>query len=110
MASMLDPERFGVQGIYIFGSTKNATAGPNSDIDLIIHFNGADQQRLDLLHWLEGWSLCLDEMNFLRTRVRTGKMLDVQLITDEDINRRSSYAAKIGAAVDAAKPLQLKNA
>ena len=108
MASMLDPKRFGVEGVYIFGSTKNATAGPKSDIDLIIHFRGTEKQRSDLMNWLEGWSLCLDEMNFLRTRERTGKMLDVQLITDEDINRRSSYAAKIGAAVDAAKPLSMK--
>ena len=28
IASQLDPERFGVKGIYLFGSTKNATAGP----------------------------------------------------------------------------------
>jgi hypothetical protein len=34
IASQLDPERFGVKGFYVFGSTKNATAGPGSDIDI----------------------------------------------------------------------------
>ena len=35
--------------------------------------------------WLEGWSLCLAEMNYLRTGYRTDGLLDVHLVTDEDI-------------------------
>jgi pyruvate,water dikinase len=41
IASELDSERFGVDGFYVFGSTKNATAGPASDIDILIHFKGS---------------------------------------------------------------------
>ncbi|MBP1634687.1 MAG: phosphoenolpyruvate synthase, partial [Acidobacteria bacterium] len=37
LASQLDPARFGVKALYVFGSTKNATAGGGSDIDLIAH-------------------------------------------------------------------------
>ncbi len=107
MASQLNPERFGVAGFYVYGSTKNATAGPMSDIDVLIHFQGADKQRVDLEHWLEGWSLCLDEMNRLRTGYSTGGLLDVQLITDDDIAKKTSYAVKIGAVTDAARPLQM---
>jgi pyruvate,water dikinase len=34
IAARIDAGRFGVKGMYVFGSTKNATAGPTSDIDL----------------------------------------------------------------------------
>ncbi len=108
IASKLDPDRFGVQAIYLIGSTKNATAGPQSDIDLLVHFRGAQKQRHDLMTWMEGWSLSLDEMNFQKTGLRSGGILDVHIITDEDIAKRTSYAVKIDAVTDAARPLLLK--
>ena len=36
IAGDLDPGRFGVKSRYVFGSVKNASAGPGSDIDLLI--------------------------------------------------------------------------
>jgi len=108
VASQLDPERFGVKGVYVFGSAKNATASPASDIDILIHFRGSKEQRLQLGIWLEGWSLCLDEINYLRTGYRTGGLLDIYIVTDDDIARKTSYAAKIGAVTDAARPLPMK--
>jgi pyruvate,water dikinase len=107
IASRLDPARFGVKALYLIGSTKNRTAGPASDIDLLIHFQGTEKQREALFLWLEGWSLCLDEINFRQTGCRTGGLLDIHLITDEDIASRTSYAVKIGSPTDAAKPLVL---
>ncbi|MGD9344521.1 MAG: PEP/pyruvate-binding domain-containing protein [Candidatus Aminicenantes bacterium] len=107
IASQLDPERFGVKGFYVFGSTKNATAGPKSDVDILVHFIGTKKQRQDLLLWLEAWSLSLDEMNYQRTGYRTGGLLDIHLVTDEDIANKTSYALKIGAVTDAARPLPM---
>jgi hypothetical protein len=107
VATDLDPERFGIKGLYVYGSTKNATAGPGSDIDLLVHFAGSPEQRRALDLWLEGWSLCLAEMNYLRTGYRSAGLLDVQILTDDDIARQTSYAAKIGAVTDAARPLTL---
>lgn len=107
IAFSLYPGRFGVVALYIFGSAKNATAGPASDIDLLVHFRGTEQQRQDLQLWLEGWSLCLDEINYLRTGYKTGGLLDVHIITDKDIEAKSSYAAKIGAITDPARQLTL---
>ena len=109
VASQLDPARFGVKGFYIFGSTKNATAGPQSDIDVLIHFQGTKKQRQELVVWFEGWSLALDEINFQKTGHRSGGLIDLHIVTDEDIDRKESYAAKIGAVTDAARPLALKN-
>jgi pyruvate,water dikinase len=107
LARQLDPRRFGVEAAYVIGSSKNATAGPASDIDLLIHFRGSEKQRGELLAWLEGWSLSLAEMNYVRTGIRLDRLLDVHLVSDEDVSRRSSYAVKIGAVTDPARPLPL---
>jgi predicted nucleotidyltransferase len=107
IARELDARRFGVVGFYLFGSTKNGTAGPGSDIDVLVHFRGSERQREDLESWLEGWSLCLDEINYLRTGYRSKGLLDVHIVTDEDIARKTSYAVKINAVTDAARPLRL---
>jgi predicted nucleotidyltransferase len=107
IAGQVDPDRFGVKAMYVFGSTKNATAGPNSDIDLLVHFAGTPEQRKDLETWFEGWSLSLAEINYLRTGYTSDGLLDVHIITDEDIARKNSYASKIGAVTDPARPLPL---
>ena len=107
IAEQLDPERFGVVAFYVFGSTKNATAGPASDIDLLIHIRATDAQKEHLECWLNGWSMCLDEMNYLQTGYRSGGLLDVHLVTDEDIAKRTSYASKIGAVTDPARQLPI---
>ena len=107
IASVLDPDRFGVEGFYIFGSTKNATAGPGSDIDILIHFRGTDEQRRDLEVWLEGWSLSLAQLNYLKTGYKSDGLLDVHIVTDEDIAKKTSYASKIGAITDPARPLNM---
>lgn len=109
IASKLDPKRFGVQAMYVIGSTKNATAGSESDIDLLIHFRGTKKQRQDLMTWMEGWSLSLDQMNFQKTGLKVTGILDVHLVTDEDISNKTSYAVKIDAITDAARPLRLKS-
>jgi predicted nucleotidyltransferase len=110
IAAEMDPDRFGVKTAYIIGSTKNASAGPSSDIDLLIHFQGDDGQRRDLETWLEGWSLCLGEINYLRTGYVNPELLDVHIITDEDLEKRTSFAAKIGAVTDPALELPIGKA
>ena len=110
IASEIDPHKFGVKAFYVFGSTKNANAGPASDIDILVHFQGSSQQESDLLLWLEGWSRCLSEMNFLRTGYRTDGLLDVHIVTDRDIDERSSFAVKIDAITDPARKLPIGQA
>ncbi len=109
IAAQLGPEPYGVYGFYVFGSTKNATAGPASDIDVLIHFRGDGAARTALTHWLDGWSKCLAELNYLRTGYLTEGLLDAHLVTDQDIAKGTSYAVKIDAVTDAARPLPLKH-
>lgn len=106
LASSIDADRFGIIALYLFGSVKNATSGPGSDIDLLIHTNNTHEQQAELKVWLEGWSLSLGLMNQWRTGVKTDAgLLDVHFITDEDIKNRTSFAVKIGAVTDGARPL-----
>jgi pyruvate,water dikinase len=107
IAAALDLSRFGVKAAYVFGSTKNGTAGPASDIDLLLHVEDADARRGELRAWLDGWSASLAEINYLRTGYRSDGLLDVHYVTDADIAHGTSYAAKIGAVTDAARPLPI---
>jgi hypothetical protein len=108
LAASLDGEKFGVKGVYLFGSTKNANAGPGSDINLILHLDGENHIRPQLSHWMHGWSLALAEINYLRTGRKSDGLLDVHYVTDSDIARQTSFASKIGAVTDAARPLTMK--
>jgi hypothetical protein len=105
----LEAERFGVESLYVIGSVKNATAGPGSDIDLLIHDAGDERARRELSLWLEGWSKALAEVNFLRTGYKSEGLLDVHWVTDEDIRNRTSFASKIGAVTDPAREVPLRN-
>jgi hypothetical protein len=107
IAASIDAARFGVKAVYVIGSTKNATAGPGSDLDLIVHTDDDPAKRQALVLWLEGWSLCLSEMNYLRTGYQSRGLLDVHYVGDADLAAQSSFAAKIGAVTDAARELPL---
>ncbi len=107
IASQTDPDRFGVKGFYVIGSTKNANAGPASDIDLLLHVRGTEQQQKELETWLEEWSLRLDDINYRKTGYKTGGLLDVHIVTDDDIAQKTSFAVKIGAVTDAARELPM---
>jgi len=105
IAARLDPLRYGVKALYLFGSAKNGTSGPGSDIDLLVHFGGTETQREKLHQWLDGWSHALAEMNYLRTGYAAPGLLDAHFVSDADIAARTSYAVKIDAIDDGARLL-----
>jgi predicted nucleotidyltransferase len=107
IAAAMDPELYGVKALYVVGSSKEFTAGAGSDIDLIVHFDGSEDQREDLLAWLKGWSAKLAAENCLRTGYKCDGLLDVHVITDADIEKKSSWAAHIGSTESKAKELAL---
>ncbi len=51
----------------------------------------------------------MDEVNYLQTGYRTGGLLDIHIVTNDDIAKHNSYAVKIGAVTDAARPLSIGN-
>lgn len=107
VAERLDFERFAVHAVYLIGSSKTGTAGPASDIDLIVH-HAADAAGLaEMDAWLRGWSSCLAELNFERTGYSVPGILDVHFVTDADIAARSSYAVMIDSPVSSARALRV---
>ncbi len=110
IAAATDPERFGVKGMWLVGSSTEGKADPTSDLDLVVHADDDPARREALKTWLDGWSLGLGEAVALRTGVRTKGLLDVHYISDSDFSRGTSWAAKVKAARDAARPLPLVKA
>jgi hypothetical protein len=106
IAAQLDPGRFGVRAAWVYGSTQDETARPESDLDILIHFEGTDAQRRELEAWLEGWGRALTESNHLRTGERV-HILDARLVSAGDIAERRGLAAKIGATDGGARPLAI---
>lgn len=107
VAKHLDMKAYRVKGIYLFGSTNQCTARHNSDIDLLIHFDGSLELKVKLDQWFHGWSLALSEMNYIKTGYESNGLLDVHYITDLDIINKTSYAVKINSIYDPAYPLKV---
>ncbi len=107
IASQLDAKRFKIKGLYVMGSTKTSTAKAGSDIDLLVNFNGGRTLKKELMHWFEGWSLALDEINYLRTGYKAGGLLDVHFIDDEGIEHHKNSLSHYDLNSDCCKELLL---
>lgn len=83
IAAAINPVRFGVRSVYLFGSTELGSAGVGSDIDLIVVSGGNAGQENDLRIWLEGWSLCLAEISFQLYGLPSAGLLDVRFMDPE---------------------------
>ena len=88
IAATIDPARFGVRNVYLYGSTELGNAGVGSDIDLIVVCDGNTQQQKDLEVWLEGWSLCLAEVSFQLYGLPSSGLLDVHFMDSEQAQRK----------------------
>ena len=105
IAKKIDRKRFGVKNLYLFGTTFLGTASSNSDIDLLVHFYGNNQQKKELQIWFDGWNLALSEINFQNSGYRVDKILDVYIVTDNDIAENEYYAHLIDKKANASKKL-----
>jgi hypothetical protein len=110
MASTLDKKRFGVEGIYLIGSTQELNAGVSSDIDIFVHFSGNKAQQKELLAWFDGWSLCLDEWNLSQTKHKIVGILDIKLMEDSKVQELGGVAKAVKSLhFDTFKELIAKN-
>ncbi len=97
IASCTDFNYYGIHALYIIGSTKEATAGPASDIDFLVHFVGDELQKKLLKSWISGWSYALNENNYEKTGYDDAEgLIDLHIITDDDIKKKTSFAVMIG--------------
>lgn len=100
LAAALDPERFRVRDVYVYGSTERGTAGPASDIDLLLAFDGDAAVRRELEAWLEGWSLCLAEVAFQTLGTPTGGLVNARIVDP------ARAEADVRAAATAGTPMR----
>ena len=108
IAETLDSEVYGVESLYLIGSTKEGTAGPASDIDLLVHFKGTEEQKEKLMAWFNKYGKKLDEENKERTGLKTDGLLDIHIITNEDIKKKDSWATHITSPYMSVKKIPLK--
>ncbi len=109
IAEELDAEVYGVKSLYLVGSTKTGEAGPASDIDLIVHFSGNEEQKDRLLAWFEERGKKLASENKKRTGIETDDLLDVHIITDKDIENKTSWATHLTSPHMSVREIPLKD-
>ncbi len=107
LARNLDADFYDVKAMYVMGSTKDGTAGPSSDIDLLIHFEGNERQREMLLEWFKQQEKKYIEENEERTGRSCSKLLDVHIITEKDIENKTSWASHIDSPYSSAREIPL---
>jgi hypothetical protein len=98
IAEKLDLVKFGITRIYLVGSAKDATSGPGSSLELLVHFHGTENQKQLLINWFEGWSLGLSEFNFAQTGYRVENLIDLHIINDDDFQQSNNYTSKVFSA------------
>ncbi len=107
IAEKIEMLRYGIKALYLIGSVKTGEAGPCSDIDLLAHCVD-DKHKHALLHaWCEGYGQCLSEINECKTNYETeGSLLDLHIITDKDIENKTSFAVMIDSVNNSARLLK----
>lgn len=107
IAGALDMNAFGVKALYLIGSVKTGDVGPCSDIDLLAHCTN-DKEKHKLLHaWCNGWGQALAVINRCKTGYDSkGSMVDLHIITDEDIKQKDSFAVMLESVNNTARLLR----
>lgn len=108
IAAELNPDEFGVIGLYLYGTVFNETAGPNSDIDLLVHFAGTSEQKEELLKWFRGWNLCLSHINYNKSGFKLSRFLDINIISETELAEKAYFAELIDPKFNSSKKLILK--
>lgn len=102
ICEFIPAEKFGISSIYIAGSTKNAQAGPASDIDLIVvhHSNNIK----DATKYFEGWSHAISIWNEQRTGIlQKDGLLDIHYLHENEIHSDNSWATMLRSDENSAK-------
>ncbi len=106
MVRSLDHDKMCVKAVYLYGSVKNGTAGPDSKIDLLVHFTGDKIQLAQLAMYFKGWSQALVEYNFSRHGERLDEMLNITYLDDDEVAAGDGLAALIDAVTNPARLLE----
>ncbi len=107
IAEHVDPDFFGLKALYLIGSTKNGKTGPKSDIDLLAHCIEDDARQKLVKTWIDGYGKCLSYVYEEMTGIEIpGSIIDLHIITDKDIEKKTSFASMLSSVSNSAKLLK----
>lgn len=109
LASELDPDYFGVKAVYLFGTTFNQSATFNSDIDLLIDFQGTNEQKKLLSVWFDAWNSALKDLIYEITGTKIHKLLDIYYFSSASVEPENYFAQMINPEKKLSKKLKLGN-
>lgn len=101
IAAAIDRARFGVEAVYLFGSTAAGNANVGSDIDLLVVWKGDESRLAELQLWLEGRSLCLAEISFQLYGFPSQGLLDVKFLCSKDASEEMQAFSRAGKTLQA---------
>lgn len=105
MLDALNFVKYGVKGIYLFGTVYHRTAKESSDVDLLVHYDGNPENLIRLKAWFDPWNYLLQEIIFNTTGFRLKKALDIYYITDAECHEGNYYYIEI---INSAKKNSMK--
>ncbi len=107
IARELDMAAYGIKALYLIGSVKTGEAGPCSDIDLLAHCTNDTGKHALLRAWCDGYGQCLSALNECKTDFQMkGSLIDLHIITDKDIEQKTSFAVMIDSVTNSARLLR----
>jgi predicted nucleotidyltransferase len=105
-AQSIDMKKYNIIGIYLAGSVFKGESTPESDINLIIHSNAKQSEKDDFLKWAEGWNSALKSINYNRTGFQLDNILDIAIVSDEDIEANQFYRDLLNPTLRLSKKLK----
>jgi len=105
-AQSIDMKKYNIIGIYLAGSVFKGESTPESDINLVIHSNAKQSEKDDFLKWAEGWNSALKSINYNRTGFQLDNILDIAIVSDEDIDANQFYRDLLNPTLRLSKKLK----
>jgi predicted nucleotidyltransferase len=106
VSRLICKESLGIKDLYLIGSTKNRTAADNSDIDIIIHYNGNEESKIKIKNWFSDLTEMIVEKFSTIHKPDLSDIFDLHFITDDDLRNKTSYAVMIESKNNSALLIQ----
>ncbi len=95
LVSKISPMKFGIKGIYLYGTVFTKSASDASDVDILVHYDGDPRHKELMDAWFEPWNIMLQEIIYINTGFLRPKPLDVHYITDAELVPENYYFSEI---------------
>ncbi len=105
-AKSVDFSKFNISAIYLTGSVYQGDATAESDIDLLVHFEGSQSQKDDFLIWADGWDSSLKMIHYNRTGLIIEHILDIALINNQIIQTNKVYEDLVNPSLRLSRKLK----